>query len=414
MTELLDVISIMSRSSTMISIKPTVFFWLLDKSGYSIPEIADKIEYEETEILKWKDVRDTIKLPLSKVEIISKIIERPLSAFFMAEPPKDHKLPKDFRKLPTTSQGESLTYSKETLLAFRKASHLQEVATELLNNINKPLGFEVPKYTLLDNPEDIAEIEREKSGVSIDLQINLENATNAYGVWRECLATYGIFVFEFNMPLEDARGFCLIETDQKIVVVSKKDALRGRIFSLLHEYAHVLLRESVICNIDSDSSSNINIVKIENWCNQFAGAFLLPKAEIIKEYSDFTARNENILKFLQKLSDKYKISRESVLVRLRFLNLVDFSYYSRIKSIIESEIRERKIKEREERDALKAKGIEPSFMPQKPKDKTIWNDRGANFVSLVLQNSNKGYITERDVMDILELRVDHLMKLLPS
>jgi Zn-dependent peptidase ImmA (M78 family) len=398
----------------MISIKPTVFFWLLDKSGYSIPEIADKIEYEETEILKWKDVRDTIKLPLSKVEIISKIIERPLSAFFMAEPPKDHKLPKDFRKLPTTSQGESLTYSKETLLAFRKASHLQEVATELLNNINKPLGFEVPKYTLLDNPEDIAEIEREKSGVSIDLQINLENATNAYGVWRECLATYGIFVFEFNMPLEDARGFCLIETDPKIVVVSKKDALRGRIFSLLHEYAHVLLRESVICNIDSDSSSNINIVKIENWCNQFAGAFLLPKAEIIKEYSDFTARNENILKFLQKLSDKYKISRESVLVRLRFLNLVDFSYYSRIKSIIESEIRERKIKEREERDALKAKGIEPSFMPQKPKDKTIWNDRGANFVSLVLQNSNKGYITERDVMDILELRVDHLMKLLPS
>jgi len=404
----------MPRPSPMISIKPSVFFWLLDKSGWSLQEIANKIECDEMEVRRWKDVKDPIKLPLPKVEIISKTIERPLSAFFMAEPPKDHKLPKDFRKLPPSDHGGIPPYSKETLLAFRKASHLQEVTMELLSNLNTPYDFKIPKFTLSDNPEKIAYAERLKSGVSPEAQANFENATNAYGIWRECLSRYGVYVFEFGIPIEDARGFCLIEKDPKVVVINKKDAIRGKIFSLLHEYAHILLRESVICNNDSDLSSNTDITKIENWCNNFAGAFLLPKEEIIKDFEGFNPETDNTLKLLLDLSNKYKVSRDCVLVRMRFLDLIDYPYYSSIKGVIESEFRERKRREKEEREALKAKGLKPSIIPQKSKDVTIWNDRGSNFVSLVLKNSNKGYITERDVMDILELRVDHLMKLLPS
>jgi len=406
-----NVIGYMSRAPVLVSIKPSVFFWLLDKSGWTIPEIASKIEYDETEIQKWKKENETIKIPLSKVEIVSKTIKRPLSAFLMARPPPELRLPQDFRKLAETPQGEIPTYTKETLLAFRKATRLQEVANELLKNIGAPQRVELPNYTILDNFEEKAEIERLKSGISIEMQIKWSNPTNSYNVWREWLASQGIFVFQFDIPLEDARGFSLIESDPKIIVVSKNDAIRGRIFSLFHEYAHILLREFAICNMDSDTSTNSEVARIENWCNNFAGSFLLPKDEIVREFEVFSSGNNNFMKFLEDRSKRYKTSSESILVRLKFLNLIKYPFYLAIKENIRSAIREKKLKEKEEREARKAKGIETPFR-QDPKNKTVWTDRGINFVSLVLENSNRGYITERDVMDILDLRIDHLVKLL--
>jgi Zn-dependent peptidase ImmA (M78 family) len=236
----------------------------------------------------------------------------------------------------------------------------------------------------------------------------------AYGAWRDWLSSQGIYVFEFNIPIEDARGFCLIKSDPKVIVVSKKDSIRGRIFSLFHEYAHILLRESVICNMESDTSPDSNVANIENWCNRFAGAFLLQKKGISEDYQKFKTENGNFRKFLQDTSNKYKISQECALVRLRFLDLIEYPYYLAIKTSIKSEVQEKKLKDIKEREELKSKGVEPSFQPQLPKDKTIWTERGANFVSLVIQNSNRGFITERDVMDILDLRIDHLVKLLPQ
>jgi hypothetical protein len=156
----------------MIMVRPRVFFWLIDKSGWKLSEIANEIEYNERDIIEWKNKTDNIVLPLGKVETISKLIKRPLSAFFLPEPPVDLKLPKDFRKLPEISQGESPIYTKETLLAFRKASHLQEVSQNLLKNLDEFYAVEIPQYFPTNNPEELGAIERKKTGISIDMQID--------------------------------------------------------------------------------------------------------------------------------------------------------------------------------------------------------------------------------------------------
>ena len=406
-------LKLMPRSSTMIRVNPQVFFWLIDKSGWKLSEIVNEIEYNEKEMSNWKVKADTILLPISKVETISKLIKRPLSAFFLPEPPSDLKLPKDFRKLPETSMGESPTFTKETLLAIRKASHLQEVSQNLLKNINMPPPSETPRYSLKNNPEEMGITERLKTGISTEMQIDLSNPTAMFEVFRDWLDIQEIYVFQFDFPLEDARGFVLSDSEPKIIVISRNDAIKGKIFTLIHEYAHILLRESAVCNIDSDNSPNTEISKIENWCNCFAASFLIPKEKAIEEFAGYNSKNEDILKFLDRLSKKYKLSSLSLLVRFRFLNIIDYPYYKATKERIESIFHTEKMKKKEERDSLKARGLEVPFVPKKPKDKSIWVDRGSNFVSLVLENSNKGFITERDVMDILELKVNHLVKLLP-
>jgi Zn-dependent peptidase ImmA (M78 family) len=413
MIELIGVGDFMPRSSTMIRVNPQVFFWLIDKSGWKLSEIADEIETDVNEISTWKAKTDNIALPISKVEIISKMIKRPLSAFFLPEPPTDLKLPKDFRKLPDASREETPTFTRETLLAFRKASHLQDVSQNLLKNLNAPVLSKIPKNSLSNNPEAIGAVEREKTGFTITMQTDLPNPTAMFEVLRDWLGRQEIYVFQYDFPIEDARGFALIDSDPKVIVISKNDAIRGKIFTLIHEYAHILLRESAICNLDSDNSSDAEIARIENWCNRFAASFLFPKEKAIEEFARYNPATDDFLKFLEYLSKKYKLSSSSLLVRFRFLDKIDYPFYIATKERIESILQANKTKAKEDRETKKAKGLEVSFAPKKPKEKSIYDDRGSNFVSLVLENSNKGYITERDVMDILELKVNHLVKLLP-
>jgi Zn-dependent peptidase ImmA (M78 family) len=413
MIELIGVINLMPRSPTLINVNPQVFFWLIDKSGWKLSEIADEIETDESEISTWKAKTDNIVIPISKVETISKLIKRPLSAFFLPEPPTDLRLPKDFRKLPDASREEIPAFTRETLLAFRKASHLQEVSQNLLKNLNAPILSKIPKNSLSDNPETIGAVERKKTGFTIKMQADLPNPTAMFEVLRDWLGRQEIYVFQYDFPLEDARGFALIDSDPKVIVISRNDAIRGKIFTIIHEYAHILLRESAICNLDSDNSSDAEIARIENWCNRFAAAFLFPKEKAIEEFDEYNPAKDDFLKFLECLSKKYKLSGSSLLVRFRFLEKIDYPFYIATKERIESIFQAKKTKDKEARAALKAKGLEVPFAPKKPKEKSIYDDRGSNFVSLVLENSNKGYITERDVMDILELKVNHLVKLLP-
>jgi Zn-dependent peptidase ImmA (M78 family) len=326
------------------------------------------------------------------------LIKRPLSEFFLTEPPTDLKLPKDFRKFPDASK-ETPAFTRETLLAFRKASHLQDVSQNLLKNLNAPVLSKIPKNSLSNNPEAAGAVEREKTGFTIKMQTDLPNPTAMFEIFRDWLGRQEIYVFQYDFPLADARGFALIDSDPKVIVISKNDAIRGKIFTLIHEYAHILLRESAICNLESDNSSNTEIAKIENWCNRFAASFLFPKEKASEEFAGYNPEKEDFLKFLDRLSKKYKLSSSSLLVRFRFLDKIDYPFYIATKERIESIFRAEKTKAKEERAASKAKAI--------------YDDQGSNFVSLVLENSNKGYITERDVMDILELKVNHLVKLLP-
>lgn len=102
---------------------------------------------------------------------------------------------------------------------------------------------------------------------------------------RDLLADNAIYTLQFDLPLDMVRGFSLTQRPY-IIVINKNDSTTGKIFTLLHEYAHILLRlnEGIICsNMELLSNSNDsytvrtnNIKDIEIWCNRFAVAFLLP------------------------------------------------------------------------------------------------------------------------------------------
>ncbi|MCX7871614.1 MAG: zinc peptidase, partial [bacterium] len=77
--------------------------------------------------------------------------------------------------------------------------------------------------TINDDPSLIAKKEREKIRISIAEQIEWQNAYEAFNFWRTTIESKNIFVFQFKFPLEDARGFSLMDKEPAVIVINQND-----------------------------------------------------------------------------------------------------------------------------------------------------------------------------------------------
>jgi len=384
-----------------VKIKRGVFEWLVNTSGWSDKELAEKLNYSEKAIAEMRIGRSDVELPITKVELLASAIKRPLSVFFISKPPIEPSIVADFRKL---SKNSSKNYSKETALAIRKATRLQKISSDLMKSSDSPLIGKENEYLISGiSPEDAAIIERKQSNISIEEQISWKNEYIAYRRWKDWIESKNIFVFQMDIPIEDARGFSLTNIDPFIIVLSSHDSVRGRIFSLFHEYAHILLRKPAVCNMESYSSGSLEIRKIERWCDSFAGSFIVPKAALIEPKQQI--EREFIREVVRKISSHYKISELGALVRLGNLRYIDQDDYRIEYSKLVNEFELKKV-ENQKKKEIKEKqegGI--------PGEKRAINEKGKRFSKFILESSKRGKISEYDVMDYLDIQAKNLSKL---
>jgi Zn-dependent peptidase ImmA (M78 family) len=199
------------------------------------------------------------------------------------------------------------------------------------------------------------------------------------------------------MPVEDARGFTISEQGLQAIVVNAADARRARIFTLFHEYAHLLLHQPGICNPDLSARNGHDHWNVEQWCNRFAGALLIPK-EVVETDDDFRSAArapEAISELLGQLSARYKVSTQVILTRMLTCGLISRRRY-------EVEL------SRQKASAKPPKKTRP-FGPS-PTRRCL-QEKGRLFVSLVLEGRRTAAITYSDVADYLSLRVKHFDQL---
>lgn len=387
-----------------ITIQPQVFRWLCVSSGWTPDEISVRIAEPIDRVQKWCEGKESPSLTISSLEKLSDSFKRPLTAFLLPFPPEDEAFPKDFRKLPD-AKGD---FSKETLRMIRKARRELGLWRDLSENIGESISVDLPRYSLQDDPETVAHLERERLNVSGIP--SWSNEYEAYRFWRELLSSLHILVLQLKMPSEEARGFSIVEENYAVIVVNGRETPHARIFTLFHEYAHLLLDEIVICNNQSVTSPNPLIRSVEGWCNTFAGAFLLPKVEI--------GEDRKIQKFLQvgdfvkaatAMSSHFRVSKDAVLIRLRVLNLISEEDLGRTRVFIQSAGTKTK-----KGEIILNQGANLTS----PDKKIIVNpitqclsEKGSPFVSLVLKNEAAGKITYRDATDYLDLKSKQIDKL---
>lgn len=308
----------MSSSSKRqtLTINSAVFKWLYNTSGCTKKEIAGRTSITADELSRYLNTDEDAVLTLEKIKELAKIYNRPITAFLIPKPPSEKIIPKDFRRIP-----ENKEYTKSLHRIFIKANRDLRIFAEMAKNLDESYTPKLPEISINDNPFDTAENERKR--LKIDEIIINKNADNAYKQWREILSSYAIPVFQYNMDKDGVRGFISRHGDSAAIIVNSADKPKGRIFTIFHEYAHLLLRTESVCTDDGEDSPNDEINKIEKWCDNFAGAFLMPEKIITGSKKIISLINKKeYAKAAETLAGEAAVSNAAALIRLRVCNFI--------------------------------------------------------------------------------------------
>jgi len=249
----------MTTKTFEVEVNPEIIKWAIETSGWKIEELGKRLKVSEENIKAW--LIGEKNPTLRQLENLAKYTKRPLSVFFLPTPPKEKPLPKDYRMLPD-KEG---VFSRETVLAIRLARRLQKIAKSLLENLGISTKPNVRHVNIEDNPLEIAREYRKNFGIDEEVQKRWRDAYEVFNFLRKEIENLNIFVFQISMPVEDARGFTLADEEPFVIVINSKEKIEPRVFTLIHEFGHVLLRESGI-DLPEESlalSEKIKINQIE-------------------------------------------------------------------------------------------------------------------------------------------------------
>jgi Zn-dependent peptidase ImmA (M78 family)/DNA-binding XRE family transcriptional regulator len=372
----------MRSSSLEIPVTPAVLTWARETIGKTLDDTAKRLDVTRDTAEAWEK---GIKHPtLKHLRTLTIFYKRPLAAFFLPSPPQEPLPPADFRSLHSKAKK---SFSEKTLLALRRSRRLQNLSRELVLGSGKAAGFKTAKVSLSDNPKILAENTRQVLGISLEMQIKWANEALALNEWRKAIEKRGVLVFELPFPVEEGRAFSFADEDFPTVTLNSNDAITARIFSLIHEYGHLLLGESGICDLSEEEKT------IERFCNRFAGEVLVPSTAllahpIVNSHSGSVWEDED----LQAVAQSFKVSRETVLLRLLILGRTTPEFY------------EKKRKEWEaKREATSKKQIR-----RRVPARQCLRQNGIPFTVQVLDSARQEKITYRDVSDYLSIGLKHL------
>ncbi|MGB2637067.1 MAG: XRE family transcriptional regulator [Candidatus Acidiferrum sp.] len=369
---------------------PAVLLWARRTAGMTIEFAAEKAHVKREQLSSWELGSERPSLP--QLRKLAKLYRRPLATFYLEAPPTRFEAMHDFRRL--SSKEPPIEGSPKLALEIRRAFDRRDWALELMENFDeRPPEFKATA-SIEEAVEAVATRLRIAIGVTTEQQTAWTNDHEAFRQWRSLFEKAGILVLQATgIQLNEARGFSISDSPLPVIVVNIKDAPRGRIFTLLHEATHIMLKEGGVCDMhDADE---------EAFCNRVAGAALFPKTELFNS-AVVRAHKKGEPSWtdeeLRDLSRRFGGSREAALVRLLSLKLTTQHFYDRKHGGF------LKIYEQQQKQRQEAEGFAPPHV-------IALSSAGPLFTSLVIEGLNRDQITASDVSDYLQIRLKHLKNL---
>jgi Zn-dependent peptidase ImmA (M78 family)/transcriptional regulator with XRE-family HTH domain len=267
---------------------------------------------------------------LEHLETLAELYQCPVGYFFLSALPE--------RPSPLSFRG--LAPGKEEALSFATRSSLKrflELAEWVAGSVEEhaidwPVRLPLPGEEGED-PERLAETERGRLGFSDPVREEWQSAGEAFAWWRRRLEAQGVFCFEFKLEPKEVRGASLwLRGRYPFILVNHQDAeaATGRLFTLLHEYGHLLLereRQGLACDFRGrDGGSGLEPI-----ANRFAAHLLLAPARLKEHLVDAGLIGSQVEEWtdaeLRRLADRFWVSRDVVAITLEGLALAPDGFY---------------------------------------------------------------------------------------
>lgn len=312
----------MSRSIPA-KVRPELLVWARESAHLSLEQAATKLKVESATLEAWE--KGDAAVTIAQVRKLGEVYKRPLAIFFLPEPPVRFDAQREFRRFAGSSPEQ---LSPELMLAIRNASYQREHAVELQQLLGEqPLPIDQELHPGIDH-ETGGRLLRESLGLTWEAQLQWPNPHAALNAWRSAVEAQGTLVFQASgISLDEMRGTCIPDHPFPTILLNSKDAPHGRIFSLIHEYAHVLLHAAGHATTLMVGQRSPEEQPLEVAANGFAAAALLPSEAFLEIADQYPHAAEGEDRALRLLSQKVKVSPEAVLRRLVTLQRARESVY---------------------------------------------------------------------------------------
>jgi Zn-dependent peptidase ImmA (M78 family)/transcriptional regulator with XRE-family HTH domain len=337
-------------------ITPALLTWARETAGFSIAEAAGKLDIDAEKLTAWESPVEEASPSIPQLRKLAALFKRPLAVFYLPEPPIKFQVMRDLRRLPGTGPRH---FSPALQLEIRAATERRELALDLAADLDE----ELPKFTLQgemrEDPEIVGKRIRDALGVTDELQNHWRDADGRTGfnAWRSRIEQIGVFVFQTTaLASEEASGFALYADISPVISVNRKDALTRRSFSLLHEFAHLMIHVSGVSDLETDERRPPEDQRIEIFCNHVAAAALMPKDSLLSQpgVAEQGKRSEKWTDLqISELARRFNVSREAILRRLLTFDRTTNDFYSRKRAQYIAEYQTHRAKQKEQAKDIK-------------------------------------------------------------
>ncbi len=375
------------------AVKPELLVWARKSARRSIAEAAKKAGVTAERVEAWE--RGEQSCTVGQLRKLAALYKRPLAVFYLPEPPRDFDALRDFRRIPTQLDYEE---SPELAAEIRWAYQMREIAKEVFTLADLDLPDFALEGRLSEASTTVAARIRGALGLGLEQQHEWQNAYQAMDGWRSAIEKLGVICLQFSgVSVREARGFSIADDRLPVIAVNAKDAPTARIFSMLHEFAHLMLGESGKCDLHETTDSPSEIDRVEVFCNQVAGETLVPEGDLrrtaaVQHHRGGAAWDADELADLRL---RYNVSEEVVVRRLLALGLTNRAFYRR---------------KREE--YLSNADKKPSTGGDYYRNKRV--KLGRPLIVGVMSALQQGRISANDASAYLEVKVPRLQRLLQS
>ncbi len=312
-------------------INPEIISWARQRCGYTPGLMAKKLNTKLDRYLSWEDGKD--QPTFKQAQKLANVAHVPFGYFFLREPPTEDLPIPDLRRVGGTPLGKP---SPELIETVRSVMAKQEWFKDyLLENGAEPLEFvgrfnfqEFEPSVIVEDICSVLEINNAPDFRKGDSDAYLSRLIKACEEKRILVMRSGIVGTNTHRKLNvsEFRGFAIADRLAPLVFINSADARTARLFTLIHELAHLWIGSSGVSSAEPDDQRE------EAFCNQVAGEFLVPKDEFDELWEDDVSMNTNFV----NLSSYFHVSTLVVARRaLQFSRISKASYQDFYKAELE-------------------------------------------------------------------------------
>ena len=292
--------------------------WARKSAGYSVEDIAELLSTKPETVAQWESGDKSPSIAM--LRRIAAKYKRPLIVFYLPEPPEAFTVVRDFRILPDSKQW---TCSRQLAHVIRVCQERQAWAASYLEDLESDHAANIEALNPdAKNIRAAAYMVRRQLGVGLEEQIGCASESIAFGMWRKSIERLGVFVFQTApVDLKEMRGFALPHPVAPAVAVNSADSYTAKVFTLIHEFTHVLCGVTgVFAGIKRASPHN----EIEKFCNRVAGETLVPADAFTARFASGLGDDED--RAIAEAGRKYRVSALVILKRLLETGIVDQAF----------------------------------------------------------------------------------------